>query len=240
MIEALALWLFFLLSLVPAICAQEQSSCSNGPHTLYSRRAKTLDQLSAQPLRLRSPDGKKTLLIRKVHLKGTDDDSVSYRVIFAGKTFNETLLGFNGEVAWAPDSHAFAVTQTEGGGGIGSRLYVFQVDKDRMTKLEVSRPIEGDFGHPVRCDVETSPNTGFISWQRDSASLLVAAEVVPVSICDCSGTYRVYEITIPALKIVRTYPQTEAKKIFWNKLGCELRDADDRCANVLERNTPKR
>jgi hypothetical protein len=115
-------------------------------------------------------------------------------------------------------------------------VYVFYVDKDGIRKLDVSGPIEKDFGYPVRCDVKVPPNTGFIAWQTDSSTLLVAAEVVPVSICDCSGTYRVYQMKLPTLTIARTYSQTEAKRQFGKLLGSELRDADDSCVKILERN----
>ena len=145
-------------------------------------------------------------------------------------------------MAWSSDSKAVAITQTEGGGGLGSRLYVFYVEKSRITKLDVSRPIEKDFGNPVRCDVSVPPNTGFISWKGGSSTLLVAAEIVPVSICDCSGAYRVYEVSLPTLTIAKTYSQTEARKQFKDMLGSELRDADDECVKKLERHSrsPKR
>jgi len=151
------------------------------------------------------------------------------------KTVVTRLLGFNGEIAWSPDSEAFAVNQTEGGGGLGERVYVFSINSHGLQKLDISRVIERDFGHPVRCEVKTPPNTGFISWGSDASTLLVAAEVVPVSICKCMGTFRVYEINLPSLTIARTYSQTEAKQKFRSLLGPELRGADDSCIATLER-----
>jgi len=159
---------------------------------------------------------------------------INYLARVGRKTFKTSLLGFNGEVAWAADSKAFVVTQTEGGGGLGSRVYVFFVDEKGITKIDVSRAIEKAFGNPVRCEVEVPPNTGFVAWKRGSSELLVAAEVVPVSICHCSGTYRVYDIKLPGVTIVEVYSQESAKKKFWDALGCELRSADDRCVKQLE------
>jgi len=222
---------FPLLS-VPAL-QKDRTSCSPGPHTLYSHNAVTLDP---EIVRLTSPDRNKVLLARRVEdSRDPNGVHISYTVTMVGKNFRTRLLGFNGEVAWSPDSKAFAVTQTEGGGSLGSRVYVFYPESGGLTKLEVSRPIELDFGHPVKCDIPIPPNTGFISWGADSSTLLVAAEVVPVSICRCAGTYRVYEMKLPELKITHVYSQVEAKKKFWNLLGCELRDADDRCVETLER-----
>ena len=182
-----------------------------------------------------SPDGRKTLIVKTVwDEKDPNGAYINYKVRTAGKTLAVNLSGFNGKVAWSPDSKAFAVTQTEGGGSLGSRVYVFFIEVNKLRRLDVSGLIEKHFGHPVKCDIDIPPNTGFISWKTDSSTLLVAAEVVPVSVCSCSGTYRVYEMNLPNMTIVRTYSQTEAKKQFWNLLGCELQDAGDSCVKTLE------
>jgi hypothetical protein len=229
------LLIFLLLCCVGTFAQGPKSSCPDGPHTLYSRDAATLDSAPGHPVRVTSPDGNKTLVVKAVSDKEDPGGShIDYRVISGRETLTANLPGFNGEVAWAPDSKAFAVTQTEGGGGLGSRVYVFYVEEGSLRKIDVSRPIEKDFGSPVKCDVEVPPNTGFVSWQTDSSTLLVAAEVAPVSVCSCSGTYRVYEMNLPSAAIARTYSQTEAKKQFWNLLGCELRGADDSCVQRLE------
>jgi hypothetical protein len=229
--KAAILLLAFLTFLKIAI-GQKQTSCSPGFHTLYSEKATMLNP--GFP-RLVSPDGKKILLAKIVGGDGEDEPHMRYTVAVAGENFSTMLLGFNGEVAWAPDSKAFAVNETEGGGSLGERVYVFYVDDRGMRKLDVSRPIERAFGHPVRCDISIVPNTAFISWGGDSTTLLVAAEVVPASICSCAGTYRVYKMKLPVLAIAHIYSQAEAKKQFWNVLGCELRDADDGCVEALER-----
>jgi hypothetical protein len=235
----------WLLLIVLTVCATsvlqaQRSSCPKGFHTLYSKKATSLDPALTRPVRITSPDGQKVLSIRTVEdSRDPDGLHVNYSVRFAGKTFRTKLLGWNGEVAWSPDSKAFAVTQTEGGGGLGSRVYVFLVGETELAKLDVSRPIEKDFGNPVKCEPpNTKPNTGFVRWGEDS--LLVAAEVVNVSTCDCMGTYRVYEMNVPALTIRRTYSQLEAKKLFWAELGCELRDANDSCVSAVEDYARKR
>ena len=229
-----------LLLCSPAV-AQQHNTCPPSKHTLYSRHAVSLDDASDHPVRVVSPDGKKVLLARTIQDdRDPDGMHISYTVGVAGRTFTTRLLGFNGEVAWSPDSKAFAVNQTEGGGGLGTRVYVFFVEEDGLRKLDVSSPIEKDFGHPVQCEIEVPPNTGFISWRSDSSALLVAAEVVPVSICKCMGTYRVYETSLPSLTIKQTYAQPEAQERFKGLLGCELRDRDDSCSAILERNIRRR
>jgi hypothetical protein len=49
------------------------------------------------------------------------------------------------------------------------------------------------------------------------------------------GTYRVYEVGLPDLRILQAYSQTEAKLKFRDEMGCELRDADDKCVEAIER-----
>jgi hypothetical protein len=231
LIRTFAVWLLVCL----VVDAQERPGCPEGSHSLYSNRATSLDPASDHAVGVVSPDGQKTLVARRIEdNKDPDGMHMSYEVQVGGRTFTTDLLGFNGEVAWSPDSKAFAVTQTEGGGSLGSRVYVFYVEENSLRKLDVSRPIEKDFGRPVKCEIDILPNTGFISWQADSSTLLVAAEVVPVSVCSCSGTFRVYEMNLPSVTVAMTYSQTEAKKRFWNLLGCELRNADDSCVKTLE------
>jgi len=228
--------LFLLCSLVTGATAQEGNFWATGATTLYAYRATTLNYALGHAVRLPSPDRKKQLSVRTVE-DSSDPDGlhINYTVRTGQATYRTKLLGFDGEVAWSPDSKAFAVTQTEGGGGLGSRVYVFYVGEKGLTRLDVSRPIEEDFGHPVKCDVRVPPNTGFIRWGADSSTLLVAAEVVPVSICKCMGTFRAYEMALPSLAIVRTYSQIEAKKRFWHDLGDALRYADDKCVPLVER-----
>jgi hypothetical protein len=146
-----------------------------------------------------------------------------------GKHFSARLSGWGTEVLWSPDSRAFAANQTEGGGGIGHRTYVFYLTDNGLRKVDVSAPVEKVFGSPVKCEAPVSPNTATLKW-LDSKRILVVAEVVPVSICECGGTFQTYELSLPYIEIVQVYTQAETRRFFGGALGCELRRADDRCA----------
>jgi len=221
-----------LLAASAAVAAERKHSCPEGPHTLYSKRAVSLD---SDLERLKSPDGRKLLTVRTVQdPKDPDGVYLSFTVSVAGKKFSTRLLGFNAEVLWSQDSKAFAVTQTEGGGGIGYRVYVFYVDQTGLSKVDASKKVERAFGRPANCEVPVPPNTGFVDWLAGSDRILVAAEVVPVSICQCSGMFKVYELSLPDVQILHTYTQIEAKRKFSDLLGCELQDADDKCAERLQ------
>ena len=154
-------------------------------------------------------------------------------MIVGGKLFHAQLPGFDAEVSWSPDSSAFAVTETEGSGGIGYGAYVLRIGESGLKEISLSPVVAKAFGSPVRCEISVPPNVGFISW-LDSHRVLVAAEVVPVSICKCMGMFAAYEISLPEATITHTYSQIEAKKKFWSLLGCELRDADDGCTGGMQ------
>jgi hypothetical protein len=223
--------LVVLLAASFGLPASQKHSCPDGPHTLYSKRAALFENCLKG---LKSPDGTKLLTVRPSEdEKDPDGSYLSFTVGAAGKEFVTRLPGFDAEVLWAQDSSAFAVTQTEGGGGIGYRVYVFYVGENGLKRVDVSQTIEKAFGTPVKCEVSVPPNTGFIDWVDGSDRILVAAEVVPVSICQCNGTFKVYEVGLPDTRILRSYSQIEAKQKFSNLLGCELTDADDNCAKEI-------
>jgi hypothetical protein len=225
------LLLLFTAPIIPT--AAQGTGCPKGPHTQYSRRAVSLDSGLE---RIPSPDGTKVLTVRTVQSdKDPDGMHILFTVNVAGKKFQTRLLGFNAEVLWASDSSAFAVNQTEGGGGIGEEAYVFYLGESGLTKVDISAPVMKAFGVPVKCEVPAPPNVAFIDWLGGSDKILVAAEVVPVSICQCSGMFSVYEVSLPEAKILHTYSQIEAKQKFPSFLGCELRSADDKCAQRLQK-----
>jgi hypothetical protein len=211
------------------LAQQSQTSCdTTRDHALYSQNATVLGRVSA--VRVKSPDGKKSLTMERVAATTNDIGSetlIRYTVSAGGKRFSAQLPGFNAEVSWAPDSSAFAVTETEGGGGIGYEVYIFFIGDNGLHRVNLS-PLVAPAVVPPKCEVPVVPNVGFIGW-LDSRRVLVAAEIVPVSICQCSGTFKAVEIVLPENRPLTAYAQKVAKKKFWNMLGCELRDADDDC-----------
>lgn len=206
------------------LLGQEMTSCdTNGPHPLYSQRASVIEKGD-----IKSPDGRKTLRVTRVpDASYRTEGLLRFSVTAGSKPSSAQLAGFDAEVTWSPDSSAFAVTQTEGGGGFGYRVYIFYVEPDGLRKLTVSTPIEKAFGTPTKCEIPVVPNTGFVTWLGGSERVLIAAEVVPVSVCQCSGMFRVYEVHLPDLKIINSFDQALAKEKFADVLGCELRDAKD-------------
>lgn len=201
---------------------------ATAPTGLYSARVVTLDTTIEN---FKSPDGRKALTVKRVEDdKDPDGVHVTFTVTVGAKQFQTQLLGFNSEVLWSPDSAAFAVTQTEGGGGFGYGAYVFFADENGVRKIDLSENIRKVFHTPGKCDSPVSPNFGVVDWLYGSDKILVAAEVVPVSVCECMGAFRLYEVSLPNLKIQKSYSQLQGKQKFWPVLGQELRSASDDCA----------
>jgi len=205
------------------LVAQAAAECPSGPHALYSQRTTPWD---GRPLALASPDGRKSVRVGWAKdLENPDETGLDFTVRASGKEFTTRLAGHDAEVLWSPDSAAFAVTQTAGGGGFGIRAYVFFVDSTGLQKIDISAPVARAFRVPGRCEIKVASNVGVIDWVRDSHRILVAAEVAPVSVCECNGSFSVYEVSLPAATLGRVYSQSHAKRELWDLLGCELRDA---------------
>jgi hypothetical protein len=183
---------------------------------------------------IKSPDGSKAVAVHPLQDEKDPDGYITYDINAGNKHFTARLSGFRTEVLWSPDSNAFAVNQTEGGGGIGQRTYIFEVSQGRLRRIDASARVEKAFGFPVKCEAPAPPNTATIKW-LDSKRILVAAQVVPVSICRCSGTFKTYEVLLPEVRILRVYGQAESERLFGDALGCELRRADDSCAKTWQK-----
>jgi hypothetical protein len=207
--------------------AQNNNELGCGKEPLYARHGSLGGQI-------KSPDGKYELAIEKLRDDKDSDGYVFYRVTVGEKHFSVRLSGWRTEVLWSPDSKAFSVNQTEGGGGIGQHAYIFYVEENGLRRVDVSPPVEKAFGSPVKCEVPVPPNTTIIQW-LDTKRILVAAEVVPVSICECRGTFKTYELSLPNLGILHVYGQAESKTLFGDALGCELRNADDSSAKSWQK-----
>jgi hypothetical protein len=217
------------------------ASCPNGPHTLYSQRAVSLDN---DLVKIQSPDRKKILIVKRVwDDKSEEGVYFSFTVQAGSQSFTTHLEGYtNGEALWSLDSSAFAVTLTN---NCGATAFVFSVgqggvkavDVDsvvRKAAVDVHGAVQKVFGIPLKCEIGLEVNSGVIDWLGASDELLIAAEVTPCSFCECSEMYEVYDVSLRQTRIIATYPQMTAKKKFWKLLGCELRDADDGCAERLQ------
>lgn len=181
---------------------------------------------SSSGIRVASPDQKKTVLVRY------EVDSANMHLTLETQSRSSELdlgVGVGAEIGWSPDSDAFFLTRSPAGrnGIYGTTIQLLEGDTVKI--VDLTPVVEKVFGHPVKCDVAEPPNVAGIKWLADSHRLLVAAEIVHHSNCDSNGTFKLYLVSVPDLRILGEYSQLKAKKLFWRDLGRELRAADDEC-----------
>lgn len=207
------------------------------PAGMYARHAEPVwDRVMPEgALRLVSPDRRTQIVARYSENEG-DDGHVTL-VVRGALGHGRVRLGpgVGSEVLWSPDSRAFAVTTSDGGGNGLYRTLVVAGGQRGLLVHDLTPLVQRAFGHPVRCGWREPPNVGAVRWQGGTARLLVAAEIVAHSNCDSFGTFRVYEIDWRAGRITRRYDQLDAKRRYANSLGQELRAAPDLCVRVPRR-----
>ena len=177
-----------------------------------------------------SPDKQNSVRIR-VTRNDEDEHFPATVIVTSGKsTFTgEIDFALNVEALWSSDSKAFAVSGSKDGAGGLYLTDVFIVGETGLTKIPLSDVIWRAFGHPVRCQWPEEPNVGAVVWLEGSTRLLVAAQLIGHSVCDSNFTFKAYEVEIPTRKILHTYSQLEAKKLFRQDLGEWLIAAPDGC-----------
>jgi len=138
--------------------------------------------------------------------------------------------GVGSELAWSPDSRAFFLTYSEAGLDGDYHTCIIYVSSKGIRRLSVDRITRRAFGNPVKClEPSSIVNVVGVAWLEDSKRILVAAQIVPLNICDSFNTFKAFEIYLPERIVVKPYEQLTAKKKFWNYLGTFLREAPDNC-----------
>jgi hypothetical protein len=209
-----------------------QSKQPDGYHGFSADATSLLDIDRKESLTVLSPDKMKSILVYRED--NTNDFDFHVRVLAYGKKF-WTNIGshVDPEVMWAPDSKAFAETYSDGGAVGTFHVLVYFVGEGGLRIIEPTKATTRAYlSQPRACHYAEDPNVGAIAWIGDSDRLLVAAETLPHSNCDGMGTFRAYELRLPQGQIVKAYDQLEAKKRFWERMGEELRGADDECIRM--------
>ena len=135
--------------------------------------------------------------------------------------------GPNTEIAWAPDSEAFLLTENTGGLMGPYALTVVGRTNGHLVVRRLTDLVARKFGHPVRCFEPEDPNVVGVTWLGSSRELLAAAQIVSHSNCDSMGTFTAFSIDPWHMRVLKTYVQPEAKEHFSSAMGPRLLDAPE-------------
>ena len=179
---------------------------------------------------LLSPDGRSRLVARWIEAtrEGVDEPVLIDISGAVGRRRLRLVPGIGTEILWSPRSDALAIS-TSGGGLNGIyRLIVLRRVRGRLEERDVTGLVTARFGQAVRCDWPEPPNVAAITW-LPNGNVVAAAEIVHHTVCDSYGTFKAYELDPAAMRIVREFSQSEAKRLFGQHLGWEIADAPDVC-----------
>lgn len=150
----------------------------------------------------------------------------------------KSLILYPAELAWAPNSSAFYIT--EGAGyttGYGVSVYRLQNQKLRAI-ADVNQKIQRDFERRQKCTEEQSPNIAGLHWMDDSLNLLIVAEEPSIGICKDAYYFGAYLISIDAGQVVERFTPQAAESRWKNAFGYVLKDGFERLSEQQKNSLP--
>jgi len=220
------------LLLLPFIAASPQQKTPVSEDTLYSSVHSTvIPEHKRYTERIVAPDGLR-LVTADLYDDPEEGDIQRIRVTVGTRTFPLETKGRGAEILWSPDSRWLAVTYTYCCSGFLPYLHLYAVSDSEVRDLNVEGALTSGFGSGISCDQGTHADqwalSAAVKW-LDSSHLLAAVQVPYVSVCDSMGVFELREISVPSLSVIKTYSQLQAKRLFGNDLGGNLRNANDAC-----------
>src|SRR5262249_36283958 len=142
-----------------------------------------------------SPNGSAIVLVHGHQLRVEDRKAPSR---FAGWVLPVETLA---EVLWAPDSSAFALTESDGGSVGTWSTTVYRLDEALIRPARIDHDVLQDFRrHFPQCPDE-SPNVVAVGWSDGSASIRIVVQMPCHSSCSAMCAFRGYVINSESGKI---------------------------------------
>lgn len=203
------LWLLALGAGV-LVCLPVESVSAHGE---WSREATSLGYKGeTRKVEVPAPDRRKTVVVEGVsifvrvdrrRLPGTENEGV----------------GTLAELAWAPDSTAFFITESLGGAVGEWRVAVYVIENQSIHVKDVTQDVIKQFKGHYECKEPEEPNVGAVKWLNGSTKLLVIAEVPPHSSCPEMGKLRGYLVEAVSGKITQEFDESELRARWGPYLG---------------------
>jgi len=159
-----------------------------------------------------APDHQKIAKVNDVHIQ----------VVVDGKSLLGTEnegVGPLAELAWAPDSTVFFITESDGG-IIGTwDTWVYWIEDGKVHRKSVTQEVTKRFKQHYKCMEPEEANVGGVKWWNGSKTLLLVAEVPPHSSCPEMGKVRGYMVLIPSGEIVEEWDEKRLMADWGQYLG---------------------
>jgi len=205
--------LLLLIVLCSPFFASKESASQEAQ---WSKEATTLAyKTGTRRIEILSPDGMKAAVI----------DGVALDVVMEGKRLpgiEDAGVSTLAELAWAPDSIAFFVTESYGGWVGDWHVRVFVIEDGKAHRMAITNEVVKSFKKHYRCKEPQDPNIGAVKWLNGSTKLLIVAEVPPHSNCPEMGKLRGYIVEIPTGKIVEQFDEKKLRADWGQYLGKRL------------------
>lgn len=217
----------FIVCLWLCLCCSLQERRAAAAEAIFSRLAISVgDGPWGREVSVPSPDQSKTARCTPSMTKS------SLLIRTAGRDYQVPLVDpiVQPNILWAPDSSSFLFTFSSGG---VNGLYTTELVSLKEERIVVDMPFQavvknyGGYRQKLGISCNERPNVFAIRW-TSSTKALIATQTMDHSVCDCYGTFRMYEVDVPAGTIIRTYDQPLAKDLFRNVLGVFLLHANDK------------
>jgi hypothetical protein len=191
---------------------------------IFARQATSVADIHGEPrpMTVTAPNGRTRAIARFSDY--TASDSVDGHLsVFLGGDDHDFPGGPNGELLWAPDSNAIAVTADNGGtdGQFGTSIMV-RPDKGRhWREIDITDRVARLFKPRMDCEEDEDPNVGAIGW-TSGQRLIVAAQVPRRSSCVARGSFAAYIVDAGSGDVLMELSQKVIQQRYARMLGSVL------------------
>jgi hypothetical protein len=231
--------LLFFFAAIPGLAGAVKAVCPPDGVGQWSKEAMFLcpqykGRDYTRDMRIQSPDGEAVVRVgyenwwlemggRKMSLPSKE----------SRLAIDDSRVTENAELAWAPDSVTFYLTQSENRAGVqGFYTGVYRVTKDRVVSLlNVNEIVQREFDRRHVCvayDVRgkrysEEADISAVKWVNGSDQLLVVAETTYDSEC-ARGYFAGYLVSLSQRKVIQRYSARELMTQWSDVVGDRLKE----------------
>lgn len=191
---------------------------------LFGKQAVSVTDIHGEPrpMTVTAPNGR-TRAIARFSDYTASDSTDGHLSVFLGGDDHDFPGGPNGELLWAPDSNAIAVTADNGGIDGQYETYIMtRPDKGRhWHETDVTDRVAKLFKPRMDCEEDEDPNVGAIGW-TSGQRLIVAAQVPRRSSCADRGSFAAYIVDADSGDVLMEIDRRTIQRRYAKMLGTVL------------------